>query len=237
MFLNADIGEGHDDRALLRYVDAVNIACGGHTGDHSSISTALRQVQAVIDAGHACNVGAHPSYPDRAGFGRTNQSLGDDELHSTLVEQLALFADVARQYNTSVTHIKAHGALYHRIANDHGTAALFARCCADVFPGAAIISLAGSETLGTLASLGATVHREAFADRRYTHDGQLVSRSTGNAVFENSELAAQQAKQLLTGDSITSVDGSSIAIEADTLCVHGDSPIALQLVKRIAQLR
>ncbi len=235
MFLNADIGEGYDDRRLLRYVDAVNIACGGHTGDADSITTALQQVRDALDTGRPCAVGAHPSYPDRRGFGRTAQSLSDDALQTTLHEQLSLFARIARQLDIEVSHVKAHGALYHRIASDHHTAQLFARCCADVFPAAGIVTLAGSSTLGALGTLAPAVFREAFADRRYQSDGQLVPRTAANAVYEHSELALQQAIQLMSQRSVTSVDGQVITIDADTLCIHGDSDIALQLASDIAQ--
>jgi UPF0271 protein len=217
--LNADVGEAVDDddiaieRALLPLVTSVNVACGGHAGDEHSMRAT---VKAALEYG--LQIGAHPSYPDKAGFGRRAMALSAEALEASLRQQLSTLADVCSSLGTSVETVKPHGALYGEVA--HGGAALDALRAAMSGGGAtdaALVLAAGSTAVRLCRQDGAPVRAEGFCDRAYAPDGSLVSRDVAGAVFSDPEQAAAQAVDLALGGTV------------DTLCIHGDSPDAVNL--------
>lgn len=226
--LNADIGEGCDDVGLMPYLARVSIACGGHTGDAASMTAALR-----LAAQYGVAVGAHPSYPDQAHFGRRRPVASDEEIARWVTQQTEVLAEQAALTGLRLAHVKPHGALYNVAASDRGVAQAIAEAVAALDPALALVGLSGSclITEGQLAGL--TVLNEAFADRRYFANGHLVSRETSDALVSEPELAAQQARALAMGQSFAALDGSRLRILADTLCLHSDTPNALNIAQAV----
>ncbi|MET1218104.1 MAG: 5-oxoprolinase subunit PxpA [Glaciecola sp.] len=239
MHINCDLGEsyGHynlpGEQALLHMIDQANIACGFHAGDFSHIT---RTLKGVIEAG--VMVGAHPSYPDRQGFGRRSMDMELSDAADMVVFQVATLEGLCRYHGTVLQYVKPHGALYHDMVNN--TALRFAvfAAIARFSPALAVVLPAGpwAKTLAHDAeSFGLTLWFEVFADRAYAADGQLVSRSQAGAVLDRAQCLAQ-AKQLITEQSVTTITGTILPMDADTLCVHGDTPDALAMVKDIVSL-
>lgn len=221
--LNADLGEGMGtDDALLAIVSSCNIACGGHAGDYASmaagIAAALR---------HGVAVGAHPSYPDREGFGRRSHFLRDDALYEALTGQATTFAAIAADLGARVAHLKPHGALYNDAAQDAALAAIVARAAAEVPGRIALVGPPGSELECAASRLHIAFIAEAFADRRYRADGSLVPREEPGAVMASSAECASQALLLAQEGAVVTVEGQRIALRADSLCLHGDTPGAV----------
>ena len=207
--LNADLGEGDPhDAELLTIVSSCNIACGGHAGDEASM-------RATIASAVSNNVaiGAHPSYPDRDGFGRRSNFLTGDELRVSLLAQINTLASIANELGAALVHIKPHGALYNDAVNDRELADLVAGCNATAAPGTAFVGLPDSEMQRAASRHSLNFVAEGFIDRAYQNDGQLVPRSEPGAVHESLELVLPQAISLVG--------------KVDTLCIHGDTPGAV----------
>jgi len=208
--LNADLGEGDPhDAELLTIVSSCNIACGGHAGDDVSM-------RATIASAISNNVaiGAHPSYPDRDGFGRRSNFLVGDELRASLLAQINILASIANELGAALVHIKPHGALYNDAVNDRELADLVAGCVATAAPGTAFVGLPDSEMQHAASRHSLNFVAEGFIDRAYQDDGQLVPRSEPGAVHESLELVLPQAISLVG--------------KVDTLCIHGDTPGAVE---------
>ncbi len=214
--LNADIGEGWDDAALLPYVQRASIACGGHVGDASSMAQALERCARL-----GVKAGAHPSFPDRENFGRVALAASAEDIEHWVVEQVEALQAVAAQARVSLFHVKPHGALYNLAAHDavagRGLIAAMQR-----LPGLVLVVLAGAPLAQSARTQGIPVLEEAFADRRYLADGQLAPRAQAGAVIEDAGEAAAQARLLARGEAVTTLDGHRLAVRADTLCLHGD---------------
>lgn len=232
--LNSDLGElagpsGREiDRAVLDVVTSANVACGFHAGDrHTMVET----VQAAMERGVV--VGAHISYRDRQGWGRRPVDLDPTELSAQVTEQLQALDEVSRTAGTKVAYVKAHGALYHRMAVDREQAQAVISAMLAHDQRLVLLTLPGSVALDLAerASLGAWA--EAFADRAYDADGQLVSRDLPGAVIEDADLAAARAVRLATQSQVEAVDASVVTVEARSLCVHGDTPGAAEVARRI----
>ncbi|PZS22830.1 MAG: LamB/YcsF family protein [Acidimicrobiales bacterium] len=232
--LNSDLGElagpsGREiDRAVLDVVTSANVACGFHAGDrHTMVET----VQAAIERGVV--VGAHISYRDRQGWGRRPVDLDPTELSAQVTEQLQALDEVSRTAGTKVAYVKAHGALYHRMAVDREQAQAVISAMLAHDQRLVLLTLPGSVALDLAerASLGAWA--EAFADRAYDADGQLVSRDLPGAVIEDADLAAARAVRLATQSQVEAIDASVVTVEARSLCVHGDTPGAAEVARRI----
>lgn len=228
--LNADVGEsfgawslGDDDR-LFRLVTSVNIACGVHAGDPTVIRRTVRAAGA-----HGLALGAHPSYPDRQGFGRRPMHVPLGELEDLVLFQVAALAGVARAEGFALTHVKPHGALYNAAARDAAIADAIARAVRAVDPHLALVGLAGSELLAAGLRAGLRTVAEAFADRGYQQDGTLVPRGLGGSVIHETEAAAERAIRLARKGLVDAVDGTPIRVDADTLCIHGDTPGAAHI--------
>jgi UPF0271 protein len=223
--LNADVGEGFGpwpmgaDADLIPLVTSVNVACGAHAGDPVTMEATVR-----LAVRHGVTVGAHPGYPDLAGFGRRDLDMTADELAASLVYQVGALAAFARDAGTEVGHVKAHGALYNRAAADPATAAVVARAVVRVAPDAVLVGLAGSALIDAGREAGLRVAAEAFADRAYESDGSLRSRRLPGALLATPELAAAQAVAIARDGRVGTWDGAEIAVDADTICLHGDTP-------------
>ena len=226
--LNADIGEGCDDASLMPYLARVSIACGGHTGDAASMVAALR-----LAAEHGVAVGAHPSYPDRAQFGRQALTASADEIVMWVTQQTEALAEQALRLGLRLTYVKPHGALYNAAARDTEVARAIAAAVAAFDPALALVGLSGSQLIAAGQGAGLAVLNEGFADRRYQPDGQLVSRETRGALVTDPDMAAQQALALARGEPVVTLDGGALRVRTDTLCLHSDTPNALNIARAV----
>jgi UPF0271 protein len=223
--LNADVGEsfgawslGEDD-ALIPHVTSINVACGAHAGDPRTID---RTIALAVE--HGVAVGAHPGYPDLAGFGRRAMDLPPEDIEASVLYQVAAVAGFARAHGTPLRHVKAHGALYNRAARDTAAAAAIARAVRRFDPSLALVGLAGSALLAAGREAGLPVLAEAFADRGYEPDGSLRARHHADALLADPEATARRAVRIACERRVTAIDGSDLEVAADTLCVHGDAP-------------
>jgi UPF0271 protein len=235
--LNADVGEGFgawrmgDDEGLSRVVTSVNVACGFHAGDPSVID---RTVALAVRAGVA--VGAHPSHFDLRGFGRRTMVVDPAEVEADVVYQVGAVAGFARAHGGRLTHVKPHGALYNQAATDVALATAVARGVARFDAGLVLVGLASSAIMRRAAeSQGLRFGGEAFADRRYEADGTLVSRGVAGAVIDDPGEAALQAVRIAQEGEVLARSGATVPLEAQTLCVHGDTPGALALARAVRQ--
>jgi UPF0271 protein len=226
--LNADVGEGCDDASLMPYLNRVSIACGGHAGDAASMAAALR-----LAADYGVAVGAHPSYPDRVEFGRRELAASAEEIAAWVTQQTESLAEQAAQLGLRLAHVKPHGALYNVAAREASVARAIARAVAALDPALILVGLAGSQLIGAGQAAGLEVLNEAFADRRYQSDGRLVSRETSGALIVDPRLAAAQAAALAHGQVIGTLGGGRIRVQADTICLHGDTPDALNIARAV----
>ena len=226
--LNADVGEASDDagiaveRALLGMVTSAHIACGGHAGNPASM-------RATVQAAMACGVrvGAHPSYPDRDGFGRRPMEMSARALTASLTGQIGALVEVATALGTTVRSVKAHGALYGEVARGSGAFDVLLDVVVELCgPDTPLVLPSGAPALARAGERGVAVHQEGFADRAYTADGGLVARRLPGSVFDDPATAAAQALGLAERGKATAVDGTELSLPVDTLCVHGDTPNA-----------
>ncbi len=235
--LNADVGEGFGawamgaDEALFEYVTSANVACGFHAGDPSVID---RTVASAVSKGVA--IGAHPGYFDLRGFGRREMRVPAADVEADVVYQVGALLAFARAHGAPLTHVKPHGALYNQAADDRELALAIARGVARVDRGLVIVGLAGSLALREAASAsGLRFAAEAFVDRAYDASGRLVSRSRPGAVIADPAAAAAAALRLARDRTVVTLDGREIAVEADTLCLHGDNPQALDVARAVRE--
>jgi 5-oxoprolinase (ATP-hydrolysing) subunit A len=230
MLINADLGEGcPNDEALFELVDLGNIACGGHAGDIASMTRACE-----LSLRHGVQLGAHPSYPDREGFGRRRPPGTLSNLLGELTRQVERFEEVALAMGCVTSHLKPHGQLYNDAAAQEDVAELIIEL-ARQFPHLKLLALAGSPQVLRSRQAGLSVLEEAFPDRRYQSDGFLVPRAAAGAVIEEVETVGKQATAFITGVPIDCQGGSKRRIAAQTLCVHGDSPFALNNARAVRQ--
>lgn len=229
MDMNADLGEGYPyDDELLGIVSSCNIACGGHAGNAASMRTT---VAAAIRNGVA--IGAHPSYPDREGFGRKAGLIKGPELRTSLVGQIRALRDIAEQLDARIRHVKPHGALYNEASIDAELADTVASAAIEAGDKARLTGPPGSELQAAAARHSLTFIAEAFVDRAYRSDGRLVPRVQAGAVHDSIEKMQAQAVSLSLHRRVTSIDGAQIEIVANTLCVHGDTPGAADAARAV----
>jgi len=232
--LNADVGESlgpwpmGDDERLIPLVTSVNVACGAHAGDPLTIE---RTIRLAVD--HDVAVGAHPGYPDLVGFGRRDLDMTADELRASVVHQVGAVAAIARSLNAELRHVKPHGALYNRAARDPAVADTIATAIRRASPELVLVGLAGSALIDAGVAAGLRVASEAFADRAYEPDGSLRSRRRPGAILATPAAAAKQAVSIVRDGRVTAFDGSVVAVRADTICIHGDTPGAAEYVGAI----
>jgi UPF0271 protein len=229
--LNADLGEGGPaDAALLALVSSANIACGAHAGDAQTMARTIAEATAQGVA-----IGAHPGYADREHCGRRPLDLPPEAVYRLVTEQISTLAAIAQAAGVPLIHVKPHGALYNQAARDPERAAAIAQAIRDFDASLVLVGLAGSVLIEAGLAHGLTVGREAFADRRYEADGSLTPRGHPDALIHDPDEAADQVLSLLQQGHLRARDGQSVALTADTLCVHGDNPAALTLVRHIRQ--
>ncbi|WP_188825351.1 LamB/YcsF family protein [Brucella endophytica] len=234
--LNSDLGESFgpwkmgDDSSMLEVVSSANIACGFHAGDPAGI---LRTLRAASDRGVA--VGAHVGYRDLAGFGRRNMDPSSEELIGDVIYQIGALQGLAKAAGTRVTYVKPHGALYNTIAVDARQAADVIAAIRAVDDSLVLMALAGSPLIEQARAAGLAVVAEAFADRAYTADGQLVSRREKGAVLHDPDEIAERMVRLVREGVLPSMDGSLTKVDAQSICVHGDSPGAVAIARRVRE--
>lgn len=232
--LNCDLGEGFgvytlgDDAELMPLITSANIACGFHA------SNPLLMARTVLLAKvHGVSVGAHPSYPDLAGFGRRAMEVRPEELWADLVYQIGALSAFCRAEGIRLAHVKAHGALYNRAAVHRETARVIADAVAASAPEAFMVCLAGSEMAAAAGEKGLRFVEEAFADRAYAPDGTLVPRSREGAVLDDPGLVADRLVRMIRDQRVEAVDGSPVPLRFGTVCVHGDTPGGVAMIRQI----
>lgn len=237
--LNCDLGEsfgpysmGHDQE-VMAHITSANIACGWHAGDPMVMDRTV-----ALAAGHGVSVGAHPGYPDLLGFGRRHMECAPDELRNYVVYQVGALAAFCRMHGVELSHVKPHGKLYLDCLDREEQARVIAEAVYEYDPGLIYVAFAGArgEVMRKVAQeVGLKVAFEAFPDRAYTPEGKLAPRHLPGAVVTDPARVADIALRVATERKMITTEGTVIDLEAQTLCVHGDTPTALELVKAIRQ--
>lgn len=227
--LNCDMGEGYDSDALIMpFISSANIACGYHAGDEQ---TMIRTIS--LARKHGVAIGAHPSYPDKENFGRNVMVMSDDAIYNIVTEQLKILNDIVADMGMNLHHVKPHGALYNVAAKEIDIALAIANAIADVDARMILYGLANSAFVIAAEKTGLQFCGEAFADRTYTDDGLLTPRSEPHALIDNDAAAIAQVLELLENGSVTSWSGKKVSLQADTICIHGDGPHAVDFAQKI----
>lgn len=226
--LNADVGEGMDDAALLPFLSSANVACGFHAGDPSTMDDTVALALAL----GVC-VGAHPGYPDRESFGRGKMEMPADAIEKLVLYQVAALDGFVRSRGGALTHVKPHGALYHSAAEFPDVARAVAEAVRRFRTSLILVGPGGSLLLEAGRDAGLPVAAEGFADRRYQRDGTLVARGEPDALLTDPEEAAEQAVTLGRDGFVRARGGSRVTVHADTICLHGDTPGVASIARRI----
>lgn len=227
--LNADLGEGcNADEELFSLVSSASIACGAHAGDERTMRTAIAQALE-----RRVSIGAHPGYPDRGGFGRVETGATPDEIRALLLAQLETFTSACDAIGARCRHVKPHGALYGRAMRDAAAAESIARAVADFDASLLVLCMPTSRLHEAAEAAGLTVAREAFIDRAYASATELVRRSSPAAVIDDPAIAAARAERMVLSHVVTAADGSDHELYAESLCVHGDNPRAVALMRAV----
>ena len=232
--LNSDLGESFglwpmgQDAALMASITSASIACGFHAGDPG----AMRETVALAKV-HGVAVGAHPGFPDLVGFGRREMTATPQEVEDLVVYQVAALAGLAATQGVPLQHVKAHGALYNMACRDRALADAIARAVAMIDRRLILFGLPGSELLRAGEAAGLPVAAEVFADRAYERDGSLASRSKPGSVIDNTDAVVARAVRMVRDRDVVALDGSSISLEARTICLHGDTPDAAGLARAV----
>lgn len=243
MDINCDMGEGFgswrmpaglregNDAELMGYVSSVNIACGFHAGD----ATTMRQT-AELAVKNGVKIGAHPGYPDLQGFGRRAMNLSPSEVYDCCLYQIGALKAIAEAVGGKLHHVKPHGALYNAAAKSESLAKAIAEAVKAVEPALVLYGLTDSFLISEAKKVGLATAAEAFADRTYQPDGSLTSRNESNALIQTVDECVRQVKQLIEEQTVTCTDGSILPLKADTICIHGDGEHALVFAKAIWQI-
>lgn len=234
--LNSDIGESFGiyklglDEEILPYVTSVNIACGWHAGDP------LIMEETVINAvKNNVAIGAHPGYPDLLGFGRRNMDISPKEARAYMIYQLGALQGFAQASGVKIQHMKLHGGFYNTASIKPDLAEAIIDGILDVDPDIILMALSGTYIATRAIEKGLSVAQEVFADRAYNSDGTLVNRKIPGAIIHDKEESVKRVKKMVLEGKTTTIDGKEIDIVADSICVHGDNPEAINFVKYIRQ--
>lgn len=227
--LNADLGEGagHDEE-LLQLVSSANIACGVHAG-----SAAMMREAILAAKNRGVAVGAHPGFDDRENFGRREMALPGEEIFALVVSQMQAFQAAANSLGVRPQHMKPHGALYNMAARDEAMADAIARAVLAVDPKLVLFAPASSALARAAEANEVRIAREVFADRNYMPDGSLVPRGRPEALLHDAEEAANRVYEMLLHNKVRAIDGSEVAVEVDTICLHGDAPGAVEFARQL----
>jgi UPF0271 protein len=234
--LNSDLGESFGaytiglDSEVLKYVTSANVACGWHAGDPLIMD---KTVKLAVENGVA--VGAHPGYPDLMAFGRRNMDITPNEAKNYMLYQLGALSAFAKFHGTKIQHMKLHGAFYNTACVKKELADAIVEAMLEVDKDIIIMALSGSCLLQIAEERGLKVAHEVFADRAYNADGTLVNRRLPGAMIHDKNLAIQRIKRMILEGKVTAIDGTDIDIKADSICVHGDNPEAVNFVKLIRE--
>ena len=229
--LNADLGEGAgNDEALLALVSSANIACGWHAGDAKTMRQCVRWA-----IGNGVAIGAHPSFPDRENFGRSAMQLPPDEIVANMLYQIGALAAIVRAEGGTLAHVKPHGMLYNQAVKEPELAAALCEAVRLFDPTLKFFGLAGSGMIEAARRAGLTPVEEVFADRGYMPDGSLVPRSQPGALIEDEQASLAQTLSLVRDHRVTAIDGSTVAVNAQSVCLHGDGAHALAFARRIRE--
>lgn len=232
LVINCDLGEGlPNDALLMPFLGSCNIACGGHAGDEKTISETV-----ILAKKHGVKAGAHPSFPDKENFGRKIIDMPEAELEQCLIDQIRLFQSIAGKHGLQMHHIKPHGALYNLAARDPKTAELITSVIVEHFRETWLYCPPFSEMEKSARSRGIKVAREIFADRNYNADYSLVERSNPKATIHDGGEAAAHVREMVFNHRIKTLNGDYLPIEAETICIHGDNPNALEVLKSIHKI-
>jgi 5-oxoprolinase (ATP-hydrolysing) subunit A len=232
--LNSDLGESYgrwqlgDDTAVLRSVTSANVACGFHAGDPSTLRRTVEEA-----AGCGVAIGAQVSYPDLLGFGRRFIDMEPSELTDAVLYQIGALEAFARVAGVQVTYVKPHGALYNAVVAHEPQAVAVVAAVRAYDDRLAVLGLPGSALLRAADEAGLRVVEEAFADRAYTPQGALVPRRTPGAVLGDADAVAERAVRMVTDGTVTAIDGSAVDVRVESLCVHGDSPGAVEMAAAV----
>ncbi|NIL90991.1 hypothetical protein RhoFasSB10_03328 [Rhodococcus fascians] len=235
--LNADLGESYgawtlgDDDAMLAVVSSANVACGFHAGDPTTL---LRTCRSAANAG--VRIGAQVGYQDLAGFGRRFLDVAPADLTADVIYQIGALDGLARVAGSAVTYVKPHGALYNAIVHHREQAKAVAEAVAAYDPNLPVLGLPGSAFLDEAERVGLRTVAEAFADRAYTPQGTLVSRSEPGAVLSAPEAVAERVLTMITDGTVEAVDGTTVEVRAESICLHGDSPGAVAMANAVRDL-
>jgi 5-oxoprolinase (ATP-hydrolysing) subunit A len=234
--LNCDMGELPEaiadgtQEALMPSITSVNIACGGHAGDEQTMRITIEQALRWKLA-----IGAHPGYPDRANFGRLELQMTPDAIADTVCEQVRALAEIAASCGVQLTHVKPHGALYNQAVHNRELAQAIAQGIGQWGGDVVVVGLAGSPMLDVFREVGFTVAAEAFADRLYEPDGTLRSRKFDDALIRDPEEAGRQALSIVGRGVVIARDGREVPVDAQTLCIHGDTSGAVKIAAAVAR--
>ena len=230
--LNCDMGEGMPNEALIMpFISSANIACGYHAGDAATMQQTLE-----LALQYDVAIGAHPSFPDKENFGRTNMHFPATDVCDMVKEQIQALAGIAAKYNYPLHHIKPHGALYNMAAKDEALATAICKAAFETDKNLLIYAQSGSKLTTVAHSMGLKTCNEVFADRTYQDDGTLTPRAQPNALLENEDAVAMQVLQMVMQQSVTSIDGKTIPVKAGTICIHGDGEHAVEFARCIYEL-
>ncbi|TMM57121.1 5-oxoprolinase subunit PxpA [Maribacter algarum] len=224
--INCDVGEGIGNEAeLLPLISSCNIACGGHAGDIETMTNVVRLAKE-----NKVRVGAHPSYPDKQNFGRVSMDIPSELLVKSIQTQIESFTSVLEKENVPIHHIKPHGALYNDIVRDEDLAKVFLEAIA-MYKGYVFLYVPyNSKIEAESLKKNFNIKYEAFGDRNYNKDLSLVSRKLPNAVIEKPELVLSHLLSMVKEGRLKTQDGGHVELQADTFCIHGDTPSALQIL-------
>ncbi|GAE92044.1 lactam utilization protein LamB [Gracilibacillus boraciitolerans JCM 21714] len=239
IFLNCDLGGENfglyqigNDEAIVPLADAVNIACGFHAGDPPQSMNKTVQLAKK----HHVKIGAHPGFPDLQGFGRRKIDMLPADVYDAIIYQLGALSGFTTAHSIKLHHVKPHGALYNMACKDEKLADAIAKAVIDFDKNLILVGLANSKLVEAGKAYGLAVANEVFADRTYQSDGSLTPRSLDNAVIHDKDQVIRQVEEMINHQLVTTVTGEKIEIKADTICVHGDTVEALELVKAIRKL-
>ena len=234
MDINSDMGELNHLLAdgtyekLMSHVTSINLACGGHAGDEEMMAAMV-----VMAKDKGIKIGAHPSYPDKENFGREEmEDIDPNELLDSIRDQIEKLVDISSEHEMELTHVKPHGALYNLAVNNEEISQTIAEAIIDVDSSYKAVGLAGSKMLTVFDALGLDTISEGYVDRVYEADGTLRSRKFEDALITDPQKAAEQMKEMLNGNIIAS-DGSSVPINITSVCVHSDTPNAVDIAQAV----
>jgi UPF0271 protein len=226
------MGEGMPNDALIMpFISSANIACGFHAGNKM-----IMQQTIELALQYNVAIGAHPSFPDKENFGRTNMHFSGEQICAMVKEQVESLAGIAEKNNCNLHHVKPHGALYNMAAKDEALSTAICKAIKEIDGSLLVYALSGSKLINVAGAMGLQTYNEVFADRTYQPDGSLTPRSQSNALLLSEEAVAQQVQQILQHKSVTASNGEIISLKADTICIHGDGDYAVAFAKTIHNL-